>query len=378
MPEGRPGPGADGLASFLFERVLYAPQVCDRKGRQVGLCPEVRDAYVAKVRFAIENGLPITASEYVPMVAIGNPIKRNTQGVGLAEVDFFRRLAEISQAVEMYYEPGMHWLIGNEAPAFQGPEFHLREGYVDEFHADCETIRQHIDPDGKRLSMFNLAEVLWDTPEHVAQWETYKVAKMAALHEAYDNPSHPDHEEVRKYIRTFTYPMATCIDPYHFASAEGLNSGDVAQVYAALKTSMGSEIRGVGASAGGDVSVDDLSAQQQALLTDLGEWSHAITFKYRTAMDSRTALPAFERIIPSHTLAHTIVTKRDKLVLYPNSGRGAFFPAHGEAVHQRPQVSEQRSTVTVRPWWQIAAQPNNYRPMYIAGRHEPFYFEEVR
>lgn len=141
---------------------------------------------------------------------------------------------------------------------------------------------------------------------------------------------------------------------------------------------MGSDVRGVGASTSESVALDELSPQQQTLFAKLHEWGHRITFKYRTVMDSRANLSAFNDVIPPHTLAHTIVTKRDKLVLYPNSGRGAYFPAHGESVHLRSQAPGQRSAVTVRPWWQIAAQSSRYRPMYIAGRAEPFYFEEAK
>ena len=33
----------------------------------------------------------------------------------LTEIDMLRRLSEVAQAVELYYPPGMHWLLGNEA-----------------------------------------------------------------------------------------------------------------------------------------------------------------------------------------------------------------------------------------------------------------------
>jgi hypothetical protein len=54
-----------------------------------------------------------------------------------------------------------------------------------------------------------------------------------------------------------------------------------------------------------------------------GEMLNGLTFKYRVAMDSREVLPSFKEIIPAYALPHTLVTKRDKLVLYPNGGRGA-------------------------------------------------------
>jgi hypothetical protein len=72
-----------------------------------------------------------------------------------------------------------------------------------------------------------------------------------------------------------------------------------------------------------------------------------------------------------------MVTKREKLVLYPNSGRGAYFPAHGEAVLKRAKEDRQRSVVTVKPWWRIASEKEKYLPVYVAGREEPFYFEEI-
>jgi len=376
-PEGKPEGGSEGLASFLFDNIIYAPQVCDRRGQHVGLSPEVRAAHIQKIRHAIETGTPVMASEYIPLVAIGNPIKRNTQSPTLADVDFFRRLREISQAVELFYEPGMQWLIGNEAPAFQGPEFQIPDSYVQSFHDQCESIVRQIDPDGHSLRLFNLATVLTGTEEATSLWENYRRAKSDELFEAYSNPDHSGHKEVVQHLNTFTYPMATCINPYRFESASDLSCDAIAQVYAALKNKLGSNIRGVGASAEENTSLDDLTPQQTALLDDLEQWGRKLTFTYRTVMDSRASLPMFNDIIPPHTLAHTIVTKRDKLVLYPNSGRGAYFPAHGEAVHQRSRAPGQRSSVTVRPWWHIAAAPHKYQPVYLAGANEPFYFEEV-
>ncbi|HEY7417606.1 MAG TPA: hypothetical protein VH593_20655, partial [Ktedonobacteraceae bacterium] len=102
-----------------------------------------------------------------------------------------------------------------------------------------------------------------------------------------------------------------------------------------------------------------------------------LTFKYRVAMDSREVLPAFKEMIPDYALPHTMVTKREKLVLYPNSGRGAYFPAHGEPVLKRARESLQRTVVTVHPWWLIATESARYIPMYTPGREEPLYFEEI-
>jgi hypothetical protein len=93
-------------------------------------------------------------------------------------------------------------------------------------------------------------------------------------------------------------------------------------------------------------------------------------------MDCRDELPAFAEVVPPNTIKYTMVTKRDKLVLYPNSGRGAYFPAHGEPVLVWPRDPRQRTTVTVRPWWQIAGAADQYIPMYVQGRDEPLYFEQ--
>ena len=93
-------------------------------------------------------------------------------------------------------------------------------------------------------------------------------------------------------------------------------------------------------------------------------------------MDCRDELPAFAEEVPADSVRYTMVTKRDKLLLYPNSGRGAYFPAHGEPVLLRPRDPRQRTAVTVRPWWQIAGAPDQYTPMYVDGRDEPLYFAE--
>lgn len=377
VPQGEPGKTPAELADFLFERVIYSPHVCDRQGNAVGLSEVKRQQYIDNIVFSIENGLPLVASQYMPLVAIGNPIKRNTQSAALAELDIMRRLCEISQAIELFYAPGMVWLIGNEAPAFQGPGFNLSGSYIDQFHTDCAAIAHLVDPDGKRIVMFDEAQMLWGTPERKAEWEMFEKAKRAELEGAYRDPDHPNHREIEIYLTTYIYPMSTCVDPYRFEAAKGMSAREVSEVYAAIKQGTGSVIRGVGSLSGKETSVELTPAQQELKETLLG-WALDLTFKYRVAMDSREVLPAFKEIIPEHALPHTMVTKREKLVLYPNSGRGAYFPAHGEPVLKRAKEDKQRTVVTVHPWWLIASQPDRYTPMYTPGRSEPLYFEERR
>jgi hypothetical protein len=104
------------------------------------------------------------ATEYAPLVAISNPIKRNTQEPSLTEIDMFRRLSEVAHAVEQYYPPGMQWLLGNEAPVFQGPHFGLPEDYVRQFHERCRYLMWFVDPEGTRLQLFDQSDLLWGTP----------------------------------------------------------------------------------------------------------------------------------------------------------------------------------------------------------------------
>lgn len=377
VPHSEPGNSPTDLAEFLFERVIYSSQVCDRQGNAVGLSEAKRRQYIDSIVFSIENGLPLTATQYMPLIAIGNPIKRNTQSAALAELDVMRRLSEISKAVEMFYAPGMVWLIGNEAPAFQGPGFNLSGSYIEQFHSDCATMARCVDPGGKRIVLFDEAQMLWGTPERKEQWEAFEKAKMAELKEAYENPGHPNHREIEVYLTTYVYPMSTCVDPYRFEAAKGMTAREVSEVYATIKQETGSVIRGVGSLSDKDKPVA-LTPAQQELKKTLLIWALDLTFKYRVTMDSREVLPSFKEIIPDHALPHTMVTKREKLILYPNSGRGAYFPAHGEPVLKRAKEGQQRTVVTVHPWWQIASAPEKYLPMYVPGREEPLYYEEVR
>ena len=376
LPGETPPADPDGLAAFLFDRILYSNQVCDRNGQAVGLSPAMRADYLAKITHAIEQGKPIVASEYAPLVAISNPIKRNTQAPSLTEIDMLRRLSEVAQAVELYYPPGMHWLLGNEATVFQGPHFGLPEGYVGQFHEQCQDLARLVDPEGKRLTVFDQADLNWGTPERRAQWEAYEARRLAELRTAYDDPMHPDHAATRQYIDTYIYPMATCISPYQFEAAHELSVRQIAEVYEALKRSRGSVIRGVGSLEEQPAAPTALTPAQAQLLADLEDRALALTYQYRVTMDSRDELPAFHEFIPPDTIKYTMVTKRDKLVLYPNSGRGAYFPAHGEPVLVRPKDPRQRTAVTVRPWWQIAGAADQYTPMYVDGRDEPLYFEQ--
>jgi hypothetical protein len=154
-----------------------------------------------------------------------------------------RRLAEIAQAVELYYPPGMQWLLGNEATVFQGPHFGLPGEYVRRFHERCRYLMWLVDPEGTRLKLFDQSELLWGTPERRTAWEACERRKLAELNAAYDDHRHPEHAATRAYLDTYIYPMATCISPYRFESAQGLNVGQIAEAYAALKALTGSAIR---------------------------------------------------------------------------------------------------------------------------------------
>jgi len=180
----------------------------------------------------------------------------------------------------------------------------------------------------------------------------------------------------KQYIDTYIYPMATCISPYQFEAAHELSIRQIAEVYEALKQSRGSAIRGVGSLEERASTPTVLTPAQDRLLADLEDKSLALTYQYRVTMDSRDELPAFHEFIPPDTIKYTMVTKRDKLVLYPNSGPGAYFPAHGEPVLVRPRDPRQRTAVTVRPWCHIAGAAEQYTPMYVDGRDEPLYFEQ--
>jgi hypothetical protein len=234
VPHGEPGKSPQELAEFLFEKVIYSPQVCDRQGNAVGLSEAKRQQYIGNIIYSIDNGLPLTATQYMPLVAIGNPIKRNTQSAALAELDVMRRLSEIAQAVEMFHKPGMVWLIGNEAPAFQGPGFDLSGSYIQQFHDDCANMARQVDPEGKQIILFDEAEVLWGTSERKEQWEAFEQSKRAELEEAYRNPEHPNHREIEVYLTTYVYPMSTCVDPYRFEAAKGMSAREVSEVYAAI------------------------------------------------------------------------------------------------------------------------------------------------
>jgi hypothetical protein len=287
-----------------------------------------------------------------------------------------RRLSETAHAIELYYPPGMHWLLGNEATVFQGPHFGLPEGYVGQFHEQCQNLARLVDPEGKRLTVFDQANLNWGTPERRAHWEAYETRRLAELRTAYEDPTHPDHAATKEYVDTYIYPMATCISPYQFEAAHELSVRQIAEVYEALKRSRGSVIRGVGSLEEQSAAPTVLTPAQVQLLADLQDKALALTYQYRVTMDSRDELPAFHEFIPPDTIKYTMVTKREKLVLYPNSGRGAYFPAHGEPVLVRPRDPRQRTAVTVRPWWQIAGAADEYIPMYVDGRDEPLYFEQ--
>lgn len=378
LPVGKPEAGSLGLATFLFDKILHAPQVCETSGALVRMSDAKRADYIARLERTIAAGKPIIATEYVPLIAVGNPTKRTTQSPALAEIDMMRRRIEIIKAVELFYAPGMKWMYGNETPAFQGPQFLLPAEYVSSFHEQIEEMLKWMDPEGKRIQFFDQSLLYWGTPERQKEWEAYRDARTAAIKAAYENPNHPDHDEIVDYINTFIGPMATCVNPWKmFEEAKGLSLEDVLQVYAKLRELTGTNFTGADAEVGLYGGDETMSSEQTALLERMFNWGKETTFIYRTAMDAREELSSFRAFIPPDAIAHTIISKPDKLVLFPNSGQGAYFPAHGEPILQPATKPGERTTVTVHPWWMIASQPERYVPYYVDEREEPLYFMRV-
>lgn len=356
------------LAETIFDEILFSRLVVDRESiAQNKLSPQAREAYITKVQYAIDHQLPIEASQYAPLIAIGNPLKRVSQQPGLADIDMIRRLANVSLSVELVYPPGLRWTLVNEVPAFQAPEMlNLDSRYVDNFHRETARLVQLIDPSGKRIRLMKMTDFLTADNEKRRVWEAYREAKMTEINDALHNPANPLHQATTAEIMTFAYPMATCTNPYQFEAAYGLSTQQVTEVYEAIKNYTHSEVGGVGLSANGaSTTVDSLSPQARALFHELLARGIEMAKIYRVTMSSRDVLRAFKDTISPHTVAYTMVTKSDKMVLHPNSGHGAFFPAHGEAVLIPPHVTNPNdySIVTVRPWKDVAANAN-YIPHY--------------
>lgn len=364
-------------ALFIFDKILFSPMVCDRNGVEVAMSAEAKQWYIDKVAFAIQHGVPVEISQYTPLAAINNPLKRFTQSPAMAEVDFVRRLAEIAHAVKMIYPKGLHWTIINEVPAFgHTAMLNFRSEYVDRFHREVEAMIKLIDTESSTITLLRLDNLLWGTPERQRAWQSYYQETREKLEKTLTDTSHPDHEKAVDEIATFVYPMSTCTDPYQFPVARSLRINDIVRAYAHVRAGTGSKIRGVGLSAGNGDG-EELTADQRELADLLIERGRQMAMIYRLTMNSRGVLPVFKEVVPEHALPFTMVTKTDKPVLYPNSGRGAYFPAHGEPVLLRSADPHQRTTVTVRPWWHIASHADRYIPVFDpTNAEEPLYFEE--
>lgn len=333
-----------GLAEFIWQRILYSPLFVDKNGREVYMDEATTGHYVNIVRGFVAEQRPIEASEYTPLIAIPNPLKRITQSVAMSEVDFFRRLAEVSRTVELYYQPGMVWHVVNEAPAFLD-SFGIEGDYADKFHEDCRRIVDAVNHAHGRdvIRLSRMDEFLWGDEDRNSLWEEYRNTRGAEIDRVLKDPSLPESEALRKEVNMFTYPMATCLDPFSSPFSEGLSVREIIDVYERLKTETGSQMRGIGM---GKTKKDEtLSGQQTALLERLRVRGTELAVNYRLTMGARDVLPSFRPI--DNTVKYTMVTKPNKPVLYPNSGRGPSFPAHGEPVLT---LRGEWSTVMVEPY----------------------------
>jgi len=334
------------LATYLWNKILYSPLFVDRNGKEVAMDEATTEKYIAKIQQYIEKGEPIRASEYTPLIAIPNPLKRRTQQVTLAEIDFFRRLAEVSKAISLFYEPGLQWEVVNEIPAFS-EAFNLKKEYVDAFHGDCQQIVEGINKimGSPTIHLTRMDDYI--SGANAPEFERYKKQKLAMINEALSNNSHPQHDQVSKEIQTFAYPMATCINPLDCEAAQAMNVSEIVSVYEALRQETGSIVRGVGM--GESISKETFSREQYTLLDFLRKKGLELSINYRVTMDAREGLPSFDKL--NDTVKYTMVTKANKPVLFPNSHRGPSFPAHGETILIPNDGGW--PTVTVKPWIQV-------------------------
>jgi hypothetical protein len=353
------------LSELIWRGILYSQKLVDKQGREVGMDNDTYNAYLNKVASFIKEGLPILLSEYIPLIAIPNPLKRRTQNVAMAEVDFFRRLLQVDAAVRIYYPPGVRWYIINEIPAF-AEAFGLDDNYVTYFHNTCQQIVDLLNAQAGRdvIVLTNMADYLWGDEQKKEAWTKYVEKRSAEMREAIENPQHPKNKDVTAAITTFTYPMATCINPYECEDASSLTPAQIVAVYEKLRAETGSIMRGVGM---GEVLVERFSPAQERLLEWLRWRGKELAFIYRLTMDSRDVLPAFKPL--DVALKYTMVTKRNKPVLYPNSRRGPSLPAHGD-----PVFFPEDTTVTVRPNVSIIADKYSYVPWVDPNTGELLYY----
>lgn len=357
-----------GLAEFVWTKLLYSPQFVDRNGKEVAMSDEAMQKHIAKVESYIAAGVPIQASEYTPLIAIPNPLKRRTQSVDLADIDFMRRLASVAKAVEMYYEPGVQWQVINEVPAPTFIDaFGLDPNYVDWFHSDMKEVVGNINATYGRdvIQLTRMDDYLIGNEQRRAAWEAYKKTKTDDMRQALADSDHPDHDAMVNNMAMFTYPMSTCINPFQFEVAQQMPLHEVVQTYEALKQLTGSEMRGVGMANGAKVETINLNPRQQELLQHLKSTGETLAFTYRLTMGAREVLPAFAGV--NDTLKYTMVTKKDKPVLFPNSRRGPSFPAHGEPIIMLDDRGQ--TTVTVKPWITVLANRRKYNNTAYISRN---------
>lgn len=326
-------------------------------------------AYEKMVGAYVNSGSTIVTSEYTPLGAINNPLKRGVQALALTDIDFFRRLAQTAMAVELYYPPGINWQIINEVPAFTDM-LGLDPEYALAFHNQSLEVVKQINQTADRevIVLTKMDDYLWGTPEREKNWQAYQSQAHQSTQEVLSDSAHPEHQAFNETIDLFTYPMATCINPFNHPSTENMTLTEISAVYEALRTQTASQIKGVSIIENSSSEAEPLNKKQEELLVWLMSKGRDMAIQYRITMEARECLEPFKKL--NTAVKYTMVSKRNKPVLLPNSGRGATFPAHGEPVFLAD------GTVTPRPALAILSDSDNYTAWMSQTTGDILYFTE--
>jgi len=409
LPQLTEKENSEVVAAYIWKNILKNPQV-ESLGKNKRT-PEAEAQIVQKIAQKIKAGKPIDLLIFGPWGTAPSVLRSGgRQQPHFGHLDFMVRMHRLNTAVEQAYKPKSgdpaikyHWV--NESSAFANVLDTRTREQIDAFEAQMLDIAHTLSPNQKLFKMYAMADLMWGTQEERAMGTTelqqiYREFAenysnyARALFEAFENGRLDPNSAEAQWVsekRELIYPIATIIDPTPYVGVISPAKLAVAYEYIRAtilhkKQSFYKKIAETSGELDPEIKQVALILKNESRELILQHYIPIMDYRYHTNDHVRPeSAERFAQLDPWKPLydakVHTRITDggTNRLWLRLNSGDSLIHPTHGVTVI-RPSLNQSKpSSMSVRTWAEVAAEPKRYVPVTLKGEENdaPFHYIQL-